>query len=50
MPEEKANKKKTAAKAVEVKTFFYPTIENGVGIEAASKEEADAIVKERFGV
>lgn len=49
MKEENPSKKKAAEKAVELKPFFFPSIENGVTVQAATQEEANEIAKERFG-
>lgn len=51
MSDEKQNSKKKAAEnAVEKRPFFFPTIEQGVTVHATSQEEANAIVKERYGL
>lgn len=45
----KAHNKVEDKAPVEKKPFFYSTIEDGVTVYAATQEEADQIIKEKFG-
>jgi len=45
----KGQNKAEAKGPEEKKPFFYSTIEDGVTVYAATQEEADQIVKEKFG-